>query len=465
MGGVWRPVEWTSSCAKLLNNVFGFCTIVPIYFLMLTQLMNLVFMVDNVDDFITNSLMFMTILAICCKATTAMVRRDVIIDLVQTLSREPCKPQDADELAIQTKFDVFIRSCSIKYSILATISLKCVTVRLALNAMQGILPYRAWLPYDSTLSLAFWITSIQQMMSLWSSPPSQNTASHPYYSHPVRRTAIIVLSHWQHQCGTHFSRSCSIKYSILATSSLSCVTIRSVLNAMQGILPYRAWLPYDSTLSLAFWITSIQQMISLVFATIISVGTETVVCGLFLQTCAQLEIFERRLHKLVIGRTVEKAANGQRGWYSADPQLHDKRMISGNMRHHLGIYEYAKAVNSAFNQILFVQFFCSILLLCTSVYYLSSHITEFATATLVIYTIGMFVQIYVYCWSGNEVILKSTKVGDAISHTDWPLLTISEQKAVLMIMRRSTIPIKFTSSLLITLSLQSYSNVSIATLN
>ncbi|XP_025156405.1 odorant receptor 46a isoform X1 [Harpegnathos saltator] len=362
MGGIWRPVEWTSGCAKLLYSVFSFCTIVPMYLFMLTQFMDLVLVVDNVDDFITNSLMFMTIVAVCCKATIAMLRRDVIIDLVQTLSREPCKPQDADEVAIQTKFDEFIRSCSIKYS-------------------------------------------------------------------------------------------------ILATSSLTCVTIRSVLNAMQGILPYRAWLPYDSTLSLAFWITSIQQMISLVFATIISVGTETVVCGLFLQTCAQLEIFERRLHKLVIGRTVEKAANGQRGWYSADPQLHDKRMISGNIRHHLGIYEYAKAVNSAFNQILFVQFFCSILLLCTSVYYLSSHITEFATATLVIYTIGMFVQIYVYCWSGNEVILKSTNVGDAIYHTDWPLLTISEKKDLLMIMRRSTIPIKFTSSFLITLSLQSYSNI------
>ncbi|XP_025156406.1 odorant receptor 46a isoform X2 [Harpegnathos saltator] len=329
MGGIWRPVEWTSGCAKLLYSVFSFCTIVPMYLFMLTQFMDLVLVVDNVDDFITNSLMFMTIVAVCCKATIAMLRRDVIIDLVQTLSREPCKPQDADEVAIQTKFDEFIR----------------------------------------------------------------------------------------------------------------------------------AWLPYDSTLSLAFWITSIQQMISLVFATIISVGTETVVCGLFLQTCAQLEIFERRLHKLVIGRTVEKAANGQRGWYSADPQLHDKRMISGNIRHHLGIYEYAKAVNSAFNQILFVQFFCSILLLCTSVYYLSSHITEFATATLVIYTIGMFVQIYVYCWSGNEVILKSTNVGDAIYHTDWPLLTISEKKDLLMIMRRSTIPIKFTSSFLITLSLQSYSNI------
>ncbi|XP_019698821.2 odorant receptor 46a isoform X1 [Harpegnathos saltator] len=365
MGGIWRPVEWTSGYAKVLYSVFSFCTIVPIYFLMLTQFMDLVLVVDNVDDFITNSLMFMTIVAVCCKATTALLRRDVIIDLMQTLSREPCKPQDADEAAIQMKFDEFIRSCSIMYS-------------------------------------------------------------------------------------------------LLATSSLTGVTVRSVLNAMQGVLPYRAWLPYDSTLSLAFWITSIQQMTSLIFATIINVGTETLVFGLFLQTCAQLEILERRLHKLVIDRTAGKAAGGQRKWSSVAPPLREKGMISGYIHHHLRIYElvmYARTVNGVFNQILFVQFFGSILTLCTSVYYLSSHIMEITAATMVIYTAGMFVQIYVYCWSGNEVILKSTNVGDAIYHTDWPLLTISEKKDLLMIMRRSAIPIKFTSSFLITLSLQSYSNI------
>ncbi|XP_019698822.2 odorant receptor 46a isoform X3 [Harpegnathos saltator] len=332
MGGIWRPVEWTSGYAKVLYSVFSFCTIVPIYFLMLTQFMDLVLVVDNVDDFITNSLMFMTIVAVCCKATTALLRRDVIIDLMQTLSREPCKPQDADEAAIQMKFDEFIR----------------------------------------------------------------------------------------------------------------------------------AWLPYDSTLSLAFWITSIQQMTSLIFATIINVGTETLVFGLFLQTCAQLEILERRLHKLVIDRTAGKAAGGQRKWSSVAPPLREKGMISGYIHHHLRIYElvmYARTVNGVFNQILFVQFFGSILTLCTSVYYLSSHIMEITAATMVIYTAGMFVQIYVYCWSGNEVILKSTNVGDAIYHTDWPLLTISEKKDLLMIMRRSAIPIKFTSSFLITLSLQSYSNI------
>lgn len=69
-------------------------------------------------------------------------------------------------------------------------------------------------------------------------------------------------------------------------------------------------------------------------------------------------------------------------------------------------YRYAKMVNIIFNQVLFIQFCGSILVLCTCVYYLSSHITEFESATLIIYTFGMFVQIYVYCWSGNEVILK-----------------------------------------------------------
>lgn len=56
---------------------------------------------------------------------------------------------------------------------------------------------------------------------------------------------------------------------------------------------------------------------------------------------------------------------------------------------------------------------------------------------------------------------QSMNIGDTIYRMDWPLLSISEKKGLLMIMIRSTIPIKFTSSFLITLSLQSYSNVSI----
>lgn len=152
-------------------------------------------------------------------------------------------------------------------------------------------------------------------------------------------------------------------------------------------------------------------------------------------------------------------------------------------------------VNEVFSQVLFVQFFASILILWTSVYYLSSHITVADFVKLVIYTFCMFVQIFVYCWAGNKVILKvnhnfflhkkkciqrqkkeqcySRKnnliiliVSNRAEH--WikrrgirnKLVTISEQKDLLMIMKRSTRPIKFTSSFLVTLSLDSYANIS-----
>lgn len=63
-------------------------------------------------------------------------------------------------------------------------------------------------------------------------------------------------------------------------------------------------------------------------------------------------------------------------------------------------------VNEVFNYVLFVQFFASILILYTSVHYLTSHIAFADFIKLVVYTFCMFVQIFVYCWAGNKVMLK-----------------------------------------------------------
>ncbi|XP_011067876.1 PREDICTED: odorant receptor Or2-like [Acromyrmex echinatior] len=316
-----------------------------------------IFVVNNVDDFATNTLLFLSIVAVCCKSTVIVVRRNAIINLVQALLKAPYKPRDENEIAIQTKFDRFIRSCSIKYS-------------------------------------------------------------------------------------------------LLATSSLTGGTIGSVLNVMQGHLPYRIWLPCNYNVSTIFWTISIHQMVTTIFATMINVGTETLIFGLILQTCAQFEILESRLHKLIINKTVKYLGH-------ASCLLNENKAgLSECICHHLSIYKYAKTVNVIFNQVLFVQFFSSILVLCTSVYYLSIHIEDLsAIASFLVYTICMFVQIYFYCWSGNEVIFKSTSIANAIYNMNWPLLSINEKRGLLMIMIRSTIPVKFTSSFLITLSLQSYSNI------
>ncbi|KAL0112574.1 hypothetical protein PUN28_012112 [Cardiocondyla obscurior] len=75
------------------------------------------------------------------------------------------------------------------------------------------------------------------------------------------------------------------------------------------------------------------------------------------------------------------------------------------------------------------------------------------------YTVCMFAQIFVYCWAGNEVILKSANTGEAIYCMDWPSLSVNEKKELMMIMARCEIPIQFTSSFLVTMSLQSYGSI------
>jgi len=71
--------------------------------------MDIVLVVDNIDDFATNTLMFLSIVGVCCKATIVVARRNSIISLVQILLKAPYKPRDEDEVAIQMKYDKFIK--------------------------------------------------------------------------------------------------------------------------------------------------------------------------------------------------------------------------------------------------------------------------------------------------------------------------------------------------------------------
>ena len=101
---------------------------------------------------------------------------------------------------------------------------------------------------------------------------------------------------------------------------------------MQGHLPYRIWLPCNYNVT-TFWAISVHQIITVIFATMINVGTETLVFGLILQTCAQLEIFKSRLHKFIIKKTVTYLGHAR------SLSNEDKTCMSECIRDHLSIYK------------------------------------------------------------------------------------------------------------------------------
>ncbi|XP_039302413.1 uncharacterized protein LOC105199467 isoform X4 [Solenopsis invicta] len=295
IGGVWRPIKWSSKCSICSYSVLNFFSLYLLTFFVLTQLIDTIFIVDNIDDFTTNLSLLLSAIAVYCKAVTATARRSEFISLIKMLQEKPCKACNEEEINIQMKYDRLIRSYTMSYS-------------------------------------------------------------------------------------------------ILASFSLTGITIGEVLIALQGELPIRAWIPYDYTSTFLFWLTSLKLIVAMALSTFVNVATETVILGFCLQICAQFDILICRLRKVI--ESDEKQEN------ELNSATNKTSRLSENIHYHLYIIRFAKMVN------------------------------------------------------------KSIGLSEAVYKMEWILLTISERKDLLMIMMRSTKPIKFTSSFLVTLSLESYATVS-----
>ncbi|XP_025266811.1 odorant receptor 46a-like [Camponotus floridanus] len=356
ISGMWRPIEWSSKCSKMLYSMLTCFTMYLLIIFTLTQLLDIILVIENIDDFATTSLLLLSTVSVLFKATAVITHRDEIANLIDTLQKKPCKVYTEEESNIQMKFDCTIRSYSIKYASMCLLSV-----------IGGI--------------------------------------------------------------------------------------IKGLHQILEGQLPFRMWVPYDYTSPFLLWFTSIQMIVAVIFATFVNLATETTVLGFCLQICAQIEILKYRLQRMV------KSNEKETSKISLNDESNETYRLSECILHHLCIIRLAKMINKVFSQVIFIQFFVSILVLCISLYYLYSHVIIIDIISLIIYVLCMFVQIFIYCWAGNEVILKSTGLSDAVYEMDWISMPINKQKDLLIIMKRSTRPIIFTSSFLVTLSLESYVNL------
>lgn len=64
-------------------------------------------------------------------------------------------------------------------------------------------------------------------------------------------------------------------------------------------LTYRAWLPFDYSPTLLFYLMYTHQLISLTLTGVINVACDTLICGLLVHICCQIEILTYRLRKLI----------------------------------------------------------------------------------------------------------------------------------------------------------------------
>nr|XP_012230725.1 PREDICTED: odorant receptor Or1-like [Linepithema humile] len=214
-----------------------------------------------------------------------------------------------------------------------------------------------------------------------------------------------------------------------------CIIVNAVfMDLRKGNLTYRAWFPFDYTPPTIFYLVFTHQMVGMSITAVMNVACDSLIFGLLQQICYQIEILEYRLTKISLGQHIFRDC----------------------VRHHNHIYEYACTVNHRFAPLIALQFAVSMLVVCANLYKIAAMKINAGSVVLILYTACMLSQIFIYCWFGNELKLKSIDLANNIYNMDWYTLDTNSKKGLLFIMKRAMVPIEFNSAIIITLNLNSF---------
>ncbi|CAK9820172.1 Odorant receptor 94b [Anthophora quadrimaculata] len=232
----------------------------------------------------------------------------------------------------------------------------------------------------------------------------------------------------------------SIAYTIPIELSAIFIWITSIFTSLKiDKLPIRVWLPFDYKSTLfVFVLTYVYQFLSTLFITIVIVGSDNLFNGLLIHVYCQFEILQHRLSNIKTGQE-----------YTAKQCAY----------HHNRIYKFAKVVNEKFSIMTSVQFLVTTTTICFSLYRLTQITLYSQILSAIFFMIAAFIQIFYFCWHGNETKLKSLEISNTIFASNWMSLNESSKKILLTIMLRSMKPIELSSAFIFPINLESFKNL------
>ncbi|KAL6263329.1 hypothetical protein P5V15_006126 [Pogonomyrmex californicus] len=216
-------------------------------------------------------------------------------------------------------------------------------------------------------------------------------------------------------------------------------------------LPLKSYIPYSLSSLLPYLATYLQHFLILFYAITLNVSFDCLVYGFTIQVCAQIELMCYRLTDNL--RSTGDISFGKK------PQTNAS--IEECIRHHLLVSTVVKKLRAFFIWTVMIFFFFSLLIVGTSIFLVSKKkLLSFEFLSMFLYLNGILLQLFYYCWYGNELELKSKDIANAIYSSDWTMVTPRERRSLMLIMISSQKGIMFSYHGVFALSLNTFTWVS-----
>ncbi|XP_028045088.1 odorant receptor 46a [Monomorium pharaonis] len=227
--------------------------------------------------------------------------------------------------------------------------------------------------------------------------------------------------------------TCVFMFMSQTTGLLMIITPLMVENKRQ--LPVKMYVPYSVAELFPYLLTYLKQVAGIFYGVLLNVTFDCLVYGFIIQTCGQIELLCYRLSETF--RLLQKNSEEKK-----DDTI-EKFAIAECVRHHISVCNITHRIQSLFMWATTILFFCSLLILCTSIYQMSkTKLFGVEFFTFVLYFGSMLFQVFSYCWYGNELDLKNKNIAYAIYSTNWFSISVKQRKClsfVMMISQRGQI--------------------------
>ncbi|RZC37729.1 7tm 6 domain containing protein [Asbolus verrucosus] len=208
-------------------------------------------------------------------------------------------------------------------------------------------------------------------------------------------------------------------------------------------LPFLAWYPYSVKASPQYELSYLHQFISVTTMSMVNVNIDSLIAALNMYIGAQFDIL----------------CDNLRNFYdnSRDSPTDVEEKLKKCINHHREILKFASYANKFYNWLIFEEFFVGGISIGLSMFQLTV-VVPFSSEfhSFISYSTAISVQVFMYCWFGNEIEVKSSKLPYAIFESDWTNLPPKIKKELLIFLIRVQQPLKMSAFGLFYLSLETF---------
>ncbi|CAH1367430.1 unnamed protein product [Tenebrio molitor] len=230
-----------------------------------------------------------------------------------------------------------------------------------------------------------------------------------------------------------------IVFSFCTCGATFLLSIHPILDGSfrDGRLPFSAWYPFETQKTPIYQIVYVYQVLSIVYLVGVIYNVDTFIALLNAFVGVQCNILCDKLRNL---QDTESSAA--------------RKELIGCIQLHKEILTFTEKSNRFNERIIFSQFFSSALSTGLTLFQLSV-VQRFSGHFYftIMFESSVFTQIFMYCWFGNEVEIKSNNIPYAAFEADWVNADLGFKKDLLFLIVKSQRPIKVSAMNLFYLNL------------